>query len=181
MGGGLLESYNGSPEVGNRQIMLKYVKPEHVIPYWTSRYCKVPVPSYVKFMINFLQMLFFITVVRIRIRYPVGIRCLFDPWIWDPGWVKNQDYISESLKTIFGVKNTWILWCGSGSGIRNLFDPGLDPGWKNSDPGSGINIPDPQHFSTPAFIVFLLFFYFFPFIFTRAPFKKHSWFFGEFS
>jgi hypothetical protein len=30
-------------------------------------------------------------------------------------------------------------------------DPGpgifltLDPGWKNSDPGSGINIPDPQH------------------------------------
>jgi hypothetical protein len=19
-----------------------------------------------------------------------GIRCLFDPWIWDPGWVKNQ-------------------------------------------------------------------------------------------
>jgi hypothetical protein len=21
-----------------------------------------------------------------------------------------------------------------------------DPGWKNSDPGSGINIPDPQHF-----------------------------------
>ncbi len=30
-------------------------------------------------------------------------------------------------------------------------DPGsgifltLDPGWKDSDPGSGINIPDPQH------------------------------------
>jgi hypothetical protein len=20
-----------------------------------------------------------------------GIRCLFDPWIWDPGWVKIQD------------------------------------------------------------------------------------------
>ncbi len=20
-----------------------------------------------------------------------GIRCLFDPWIWDPGWVKSQD------------------------------------------------------------------------------------------
>jgi hypothetical protein len=20
-----------------------------------------------------------------------GIRCLFDPWIGDPGWVKNQD------------------------------------------------------------------------------------------
>jgi hypothetical protein len=35
-----------------------------------------------------------------------------------------------------------------------------DPGWKNSDPGSGLNIPDPQHWvscsslkiiSTPAF------------------------------
>jgi hypothetical protein len=20
-----------------------------------------------------------------------GIHCLFDPWIWDPGWVKNQN------------------------------------------------------------------------------------------
>jgi hypothetical protein len=25
------------------------------------------------------------SVLRIR------IRCLFDPWIWDPGWVKDQD------------------------------------------------------------------------------------------
>jgi hypothetical protein len=46
-----------------------------------------------------------------------GIRCLFDPWIWEPGWVKNQvpdpgsgseknnpDHISESLRTIFWVK-----------------------------------------------------------------------------
>ncbi len=41
-----------------------------------------------------------------------GIRCLFDPWVRDPGWVKskdprsgsgmnNQDHISESLETIF--------------------------------------------------------------------------------
>jgi hypothetical protein len=28
--------------------------------------------------------------------------------------------------------------------IRDLFDPG-SLGWRNSDPGSGINIPDPQH------------------------------------
>ncbi len=75
-----------------------------------------------------------------------------------PGWVKNQDldpgsesgmnipdHISASL-AVFWVKNTQILWCIYGSGIRNLFD--LDPGWKNSDPGSGINIPDPQHCST---------------------------------
>jgi hypothetical protein len=43
-----------------------------------------------------------------------GIRCLFYPWVRDPGWVKNQDsdqesgsgrknpgHISESLQTIF--------------------------------------------------------------------------------
>jgi hypothetical protein len=44
-----------------------------------------------------------------------GIRYLFDPWIRDPGWVKNQDpdpgsgmnipdHIFESLETIFWVK-----------------------------------------------------------------------------
>jgi hypothetical protein len=39
-----------------------------------------------------------------------GIRCLFYPWIRDPGWMKksgsrsgmnNPDHISESLETIF--------------------------------------------------------------------------------
>jgi hypothetical protein len=58
-----------------------------------------------------------------------GIRCLFDPWIRDPGWVKSQvpdpgfgselnnlDHISESLETIFWVK------------ILKFFD--ADPGWK---------------------------------------------------
>ncbi len=43
-----------------------------------------------------------------------GIRCLFDPWIRDPRWVKNQDpdprpgsgmnnpdHVSESLETKF--------------------------------------------------------------------------------
>jgi hypothetical protein len=52
------------------------------------------------------------TVLRIR------IRCLFDPWIRDLGWVKNQDldlgyesgmknpdHISKCLETIFWVKN----------------------------------------------------------------------------
>ncbi len=30
--------------------------------------------------------------LRIRIGDPgSGIRCLFGPWIWDPGWVKSQD------------------------------------------------------------------------------------------
>jgi hypothetical protein len=48
-------------------------------------------------------------VLRIRVRD-------LDPWIRDPGWVKNQDpdgsgmnipdHISKSLEQIFGVKNT---------------------------------------------------------------------------
>jgi hypothetical protein len=60
--------------------------------------------------------------------------------------MNNPDHIFESLDTIFWVK------------ILKFFD--ADPGWKkfgsgmekirtrngkNSDPGSGINIPDPRH------------------------------------
>jgi hypothetical protein len=44
--------------------------------------------------------------------------------------MNNPDHISESLETIFfGVK------------ILKFFDADLG---KNSDPGFGINIPDPQ-------------------------------------
>jgi hypothetical protein len=33
-----------------------------------------------------------VNTLRIRIRdLGSGIRCLFDPWIRDPGWVKSQD------------------------------------------------------------------------------------------
>ncbi len=67
-----------------------------------------------------------------------GIRCFFDIWIRDPdpGYRMNiPDHFSESLETVFWVKNTYILWCGSGSGIF----------WQwNREPGSGINILDPQ-------------------------------------
>jgi hypothetical protein len=55
--------------------------------------------------------------------------------------MNNPDHISESLETIFFVKILKFLmqildpkWKKFGSGIR---------GWKNSDPGSEINIPDP--------------------------------------
>jgi|LakMenEpi03Aug12_release.lakeMendotaPanAssembly.Ray.scaffolds.fasta_scaffold3413774_1 hypothetical protein len=50
-------------------------------------------------------------VLRIRIPDPVP----FDPWSRDPGWVKKSkpgsemnipDHNSESLETIFWVKNT---------------------------------------------------------------------------
>jgi hypothetical protein len=51
------------------------------------------------------------------------------------------DHFSDSLETVFRAKNTYILGCGSGSRIRNLFDPA----WKNLDPESGINIPDPEN------------------------------------
>jgi hypothetical protein len=60
----------------------------------------------------------------------------------DPGRVKNQDkgsgsgmnipdHISESLATIFWVKNTYIFGCGSGSGIENFVS-----GIRDKHPGS---------------------------------------------
>jgi hypothetical protein len=57
--------------------------------------------------------------------------------------MNNPDHISESLETIFWVKNTQILLCGSGI-WDGIFESGIRDG-KNSDTGSGINIPDPQH------------------------------------
>jgi hypothetical protein len=42
----------------------------------------------------------------------------------------------QKLKTFFGLRTL-----KSGSEIFLT----LDPGWKNSNPGSGVNIPDPQH------------------------------------
>jgi hypothetical protein len=65
-----------------------------------------------------------------------GIRCLFYPWIRDPGWVKSQDPdpgmnkpdpISESLETIFGLKY-----------YLNSLMRYLDPDGKNSDPETGV-------------------------------------------
>jgi hypothetical protein len=59
-----------------------------------------------------------------------GIRCLFDPWIRVPGWVKNQDpdpgwtIFPRAWKHIFGLK-----YFNSLMRIR-------DPGWKKF--GSGI-------------------------------------------
>ncbi len=44
------------------------------------------------------------------------------------------DHSSESLETVF-----WVSDPGSSGSLWIR-----DPGWKNSDPGSGINIPDPQ-------------------------------------
>jgi hypothetical protein len=72
-------------------------------------------------------------------RYPLyqccgsGIRCLFDPWIRDeqPG-----SYFLE-------LKIPKFFDADPGSGMEQL-GSGIRDG-KMSDPGSGINIPDPQH------------------------------------
>ncbi len=74
-----------------------------------------------------------------------GIRCLFDPLIRDPGWVKNldpgsgtgmnnPDHISESLNTFFWVKilKFFVVDLGSGMGKIRI----RDPGWEKV--GSGI-------------------------------------------
>jgi hypothetical protein len=51
--------------------------------------------------------------------------------------MNNPDHISESVETIFWVK------------ILKLLMRTRDR--KNSDPGSGLNIPDPQHCSHLSF------------------------------
>jgi hypothetical protein len=50
------------------------------------------------------------------------------------------------LETIFWVKIHKFFDGDAAWGSKNLFDPGsgIRDG-KNWDPGSGINIPDPQH------------------------------------
>ncbi len=74
--------------------------------------------------------------LRIRIRDPVP----FDPWIRDPGWVKNQvpgsgrnipDRIPESLEPIFCVENTDPE---PGSEIFSTVDSGS--GSRDKHPGS---------------------------------------------
>ncbi len=54
--------------------------------------------------------------------------------------MNNPDLIFENLVTVFWVKNTEMIWCKSG--ILSTLDPGKP---RIRDPGSGINIPDPQH------------------------------------
>jgi hypothetical protein len=67
-----------------------------------------------------------------------GIRCLFDPWIRDPGWVEVSirirdeqpgSYFLELRNHFFGVKTLKFFYA--------------DPGWKKV--GFEINIPDPPH------------------------------------
>jgi hypothetical protein len=76
-----------------------------------------------------------------------GIRCFLTPRsrIRDGrnpdlrSGINISDHISKSLVTIFGLKNTLVLFCGSGSGIQYLFDPGFG----TEKFGSETNIPYP--------------------------------------
>ncbi len=74
-----------------------------------------------------------------------GIRCLFDPWIRDgrkvkipdPGWT-TLIIFPRAWNSFLGLKYLNFL-------MRIRYGKNSDPGWKNSNPGSGINIPDPRH------------------------------------
>jgi hypothetical protein len=55
--------------------------------------------------------------------------------------MNNSDHISESLETFFWVKRLKFFDADPGS---KIFGSGIQDG-KNSDMGSGINIPNPQH------------------------------------
>ncbi len=65
--------------------------------------------------------------------------------IWEPGWkkvlIRDPEYDPRPLETNIGLKILEFFYAGSGSGIFLI----LDPWWKNLDPGSRMNIPDPQH------------------------------------
>jgi hypothetical protein len=56
--------------------------------------------------------------------------------------MNNLDHISYSLETIFGAKILEFFDAVPGSGMEK-FGSGIRDG-KKSDPGSGINILDPQ-------------------------------------
>jgi hypothetical protein len=53
------------------------------------------------------------------------------------------DYFSESLETVLGLMILEFFYTNLDLG--SIIFLIRDPGWKNSVPGSGINIPDPQH------------------------------------
>ena len=58
-----------------------------------------------------------------------GIRCIFDHWICDPGWVKYHDPDPRS-----GMK-TWIMFPSAWKTFKKLKFFEADPGWKKTNPG----------------------------------------------
>jgi hypothetical protein len=93
-------------------------------------------------------------VLRIRIRDP-GLGTFLTPgaWIRDPGWKKVSIRIRDEQPGSYFLELRNLFFAFMGVKILTFFDQ--DPGWrqfgsgirdgKKSDPGSGINIPDPLH------------------------------------
>jgi hypothetical protein len=74
------------------------------------------------------------------------MRCLFDPWIQDPGWLKvwiRDEQPGSYFRELRNINILKFFDADPGSGIEKMR---IRDG-KNSERGSGINIPDPQHFS----------------------------------
>jgi hypothetical protein len=61
-----------------------------------------------------------------------GMQCLFDPWIQDPEWFFPD--LGSWIPTPFFSPLSFVAVSDQGFGMA-----------KNQDPGSGIKIPDPQH------------------------------------
>jgi hypothetical protein len=78
--------------------------------------------------------------------------------------MNKTDHISENLENNFWDKIIKFFDAAPGSKkirIRDGKNWIPDPGWKKLDPGSGINIPDPQHWKKIhlkfAFVMFAVF------------------------
>jgi hypothetical protein len=57
-------------------------------------------------------------------------------------WIPDQ--ISKSLVATFELETLTYFVADPDPGLGAFLTLDPDPGWKNSDPVSGINIPDPQ-------------------------------------
>jgi hypothetical protein len=62
-----------------------------------------------------------------------GIRCLFDPWIRNPGWVKSQDPGPDNPKSYFLELRNHVFGLNK---MLKFFDVDRDPGWRKV--GSGM-------------------------------------------
>jgi hypothetical protein len=82
-----------------------------------------------------------------------GIRCLFDPWIRDGRKLASGSGIRDEQPGSYFLELRNHFFAFLGVKIRKFFDEDTGSGietvrirdGKKSDPGFGINIPDPPH------------------------------------